>query len=176
MGQILFCSIGNFSEFSYRRTNLRGMRTTRIKKMAAAAAALRRECASGRTLFYSIGNFSEFSYRIKTLRGMRTTRKRKMATVAAALRRECASRRTLFLFDQENFGAGSAGKIFLVCRKNVTSRYRRQRCRWHSRSRILCRCPERSPLRYPTRGHCWRHRYNRQRPGSFHPLRHDVPE
>ena len=28
------------------------MRTTRIKKMAAAAAALRRECASGRTLFY----------------------------------------------------------------------------------------------------------------------------
>ena len=45
------CSIGNFSEFSYRRTTLRGMRTTRIRKMAAAAAALRRECASRRTLF-----------------------------------------------------------------------------------------------------------------------------
>ena len=36
------------------------MRTTRKRKMAAAVAALRRECASGRTLFYSIGNFTKF--------------------------------------------------------------------------------------------------------------------
>ncbi len=48
----LFCSsIGNFSEFSYRRTTLRGMRTTRIRKMVAIATALRRACASRRTLF-----------------------------------------------------------------------------------------------------------------------------
>ncbi len=47
----IFYSIGNFSEFSYRIKTLRGMRTTRIRKMAAVVAALRRECASRRTLF-----------------------------------------------------------------------------------------------------------------------------
>ena len=45
-------SIGNFSEFSYRIKILRGIRTARIRKMAAATAAHRLECVSRRTLFY----------------------------------------------------------------------------------------------------------------------------
>ena len=32
-----FCSIGNFSKFSYRTKTFRGMRTARIREMAADA-------------------------------------------------------------------------------------------------------------------------------------------
>ena len=48
----VFYSKGNFSQFSFRIKTLRGMRTARIRKMAAAAAALRRECVLRHTLFY----------------------------------------------------------------------------------------------------------------------------
>ncbi len=99
---MLFYSIGNFSEFSYRIKTLRGMRTAAYKVDVAMRPPQAR-VSQAKLFSYSIGNFSEFSYRIKTLRGMRTTRIRKMAASAAALWRECASRRTLFLFYLGNF-------------------------------------------------------------------------
>lgn len=52
----------NFSEFSYRTKTLRGMRTARIRKMAAGAAALRRASPACRTLFYLLINIVKKLY------------------------------------------------------------------------------------------------------------------
>lgn len=54
---------------SYKAKTFRGMRTVRIRKTAAAAAALRCESPASRTLCYMIKRFSEFSMIVKDLIG-----------------------------------------------------------------------------------------------------------